>query len=484
VRLLVYGLGRSGGAVVARAVRDGQSVAFVDRRSSGADIDAALALGAERAGDVAGWLASLSADGVLPKALCVAAPGVPVDHPDLQHLRAAGVEVIGEVEWMSRRMPARIVGVTGTAGKGSVTRWLADTLIAAGVDALAGGNLEPALAAVARPDATWVVELSSFQLERCPTLKPDVAVVLNLGVDHLDRHGDVTRYHAAKRAILANLGPEQAFVFDAGDAALRAWAAATPARLLPYATTNDAAAALRAELGRDPAASVHLIDDGLRLGHDLLLRASELRVSGRHQHGNALAVALAAQALGLPRGAIVAGLRQFRGLPGRYALVGRLGDVAFIEDSIATRELAVAAALAATPAPLVWLAGGVDKGADLRSLEPLVRERVSLLLGIGRSGPGLVATVGAWTRAERVDQPDGRQALRAAVRRGWAHLVRHHGGHGSVLLAPLAASFDQFHDYADRAAAFRAAVHALASEVGSEACAALGVEGATWIPCC
>ena len=478
MRLLVYGLGRSGSAVVARAVREGQTVAFVERRGSGPDVEAALALGAERIAQVDGAAA-------WPDTLCVAAPGVPIDHPDLERLRQAGVEVIGEVEWMARTLPARIVGVTGTAGKGSVTRWLTDTLAAAGVDAVAGGNIEPALAAVAKAHATWVVELSSFQLERCPTLRPDVAVVLNLGVDHLDRHGDVTRYHAAKHNLLANLGPEQAFVFDAGDPALRRWAAATPARLLPYTTTSAAADALQAELGVAPAASIEARDDALRLGDTVLLHAGALQVRGRHQQANALAVALAAQELGLPLAAIAAGLRAFRGLPGRYADVGRLGHVRFIDDSIATRELAVAAALEATPAPVVWLAGGVDKGADPLRLEALVRERVSLMLGLGASGPTLIAAVGAWTRTERVAEPDGRRAMREAVRRAWDHLQHHHGGRGQVLLAPLAASFDQYRDYADRGSAFREAVEALRHDAADENQDQTQPDGeATWTRSC
>ncbi len=467
MRLLVYGLGRSGSAVVARAAAAGDTVGFADQRSEGPDIDAALALGAERVVDVVSWSAEL----------CVAAPGVSIDHPDLEQLRTSGVEVIGEVEWMARSLPARIVGVTGTAGKGSVTRWLADLLEAAGVDTVAGGNIVPALAAVARPHATWVVELSSFQLERCPTLRVDVAVVLNLGVDHLDRHGDVARYHAAKRAILANLGPEQAFVFDAADPILRQWAAATPARLLPYATSLAATGALRSELGIGPAASVHLHDDVLRLGEVPLLRASALQVGGAHQHGNALAVALSAQALGVPPAAIAAGLRAFRGLPGRYDVLGSLGRVRFVNDSIATRELSVAAALASTPAPLVWLAGGVDKGADVRVLEGLVRERVSLLLGIGASGAALVDTVGAWTRAEHIGATDGREAMRQAVRRAFDHLREHHDGSGHVVLAPLAASFDQFRDYGDRADAFREAIDALAGELADHS-----NEMVTWTP--
>ena len=474
MRLLVYGLGRSGGAVVRRACAAGSTVGFVDERPVGADVDEALALGAERVADVAAW----------PADLCVAAPGVPIDHPDLERLRVLGTEVIGEVEWMARAMPARIVGVTGTAGKGSVTRWLTDLLLAAGVDALAGGNLDPALAAVARPDATWVVELSSFQLERCPTLRPDVAVILNLGVDHLDRHGDVATYHAAKRTLLANLGPEQAFVFDAGDATLRRWAAATPARLLPFATSAHAVEQLRAELGIACAASVHVQDDVLRLGDTPLLRATELRVQGRHQHANALAVALVARDLGLGAEAIASGLGAFPGLAGRYTEIGRLAGVRFVDDSIATRELAVAAALETTQAPVVWIAGGVDKGADVEVLAGLVAERVTLMLGIGASGAALCERVGAWTRSERIDASDGREALRQAVRRAWEVLSSEHGAAGSVLLAPLAASFDQFRDYRDRGDAFRAAIAALVHDLGGAhtpaGCAPS--EGVTWTP--
>ncbi len=473
MRLLVYGLGRSGSAVLARAATAGHQLGFVEQRASGPDVDAALALGAERVTDVAAWQA----------ALCIAAPGVPIDHPDLAQLRGAGTEVIGEVEWVARTVPGRMVGVTGTAGKGSVTRWLTDTLVGAGVPAVAGGNLDPPLAAVADAHGTWVVELSSFQLERCPRLRPDVAVVLNLGVDHLDRHGDVASYHAAKRAILANLGPEQAFVFDAGDPGLRAWAAHTPARLLPYVSSPAAAAALRDALGLEPAASVHVRDDTIRLADRPLLQAEALQVPGRHQHGNALAVALAAQALGLPDDAIANGLRAFCGLPGRYAEVGRLGGVRFLEDSIATRELAVAAALAATPAPLVWLAGGVDKGADVGTLEALVRERVSLLIGVGASGPALVSRARGWTDTALVAEPDGRRSLQAAVRRAFDHLHERHQGQGQVLLAPLAASFDQFRDYVERAEAYRDAVRALAREVQAGG----RTHGATevpWIPSC
>ncbi len=320
----------------------------------------------------------------------------------------------------------------------------------------------PALAAVARPGATFVVELSSFQLERAPGLRPDVAVVLNLGIDHLDRHGDVATYHAAKRALVQELGPDQTFVGNADDPIVNAWLTASPARRRTFSVRGDADACWDRAAGR------------LRLDGAPLLAVADLRVIGEHQVANALAVALALDALGVERAAIAAALRTFAGLPGRYAEVGRLDGVRFIEDSIATRPLAVAAALRATTPPIVWIAGGVDKGADVDALADDLRGRVALTLGIGRSGAGYAAAAARYGAAEVVAEPDGRTALRAAVRRGWRELRDRHGGRGAVLLAPLAASFDQFHDYADRGAAFREAVAELALEAAAE--------GATWTP--
>jgi len=456
--VLVYGLGRSGSAALRRAAKAGAGVAFYERRREGPDVDAALAQGAARVEDV-----TTLDPGLFPT--CVAAPGVPIDHPDLVALRARGVEVIGEVEWTWRRVPGRYVGVTGTAGKGSTTTWLETVLRAAGVDAVAGGNNDPALAAVARPGATHVVELSSFQLERCPTFAPEVAVVLNLGEDHLDRHGTVAAYHRAKRNLVDNLGPGSTLVYNADDPVVREWAAATGARALAYS------------LARGADADYDAGDGTLRLHGRPLLRAADLAVAGEHQVSNALAVALAASALGLSHDQVTAGLPRFAGLPGRYAHVTTAGGVTFVEDSIATRPLAVAAALRASPRPLAWLAGGHAKGADVTGLLPLVAERVDLLVAYGASGPELARAFGGVTQVTECRQPDGREALACAVRAAVGFLRERHGG-GTVLLAPLAASFDQFDDYAHRARVFRDVVAEVAAELAPAAGAAAPGGGA------
>lgn len=463
--LLVYGLGRSGGAVVERARDEGLDVLFMDDKPAGSDIDQALGLGARRV---------LRLEDALREAptTCVAAPGVPIDHPDLLSLQASGVEVIGEVVWVMRNWPATSVGITGTAGKGTVTRWLERSLLAAGIDAVAGGNIDPALAKVARPGATLVIELSSFQLERAAGLRPDVAVLLNLGVDHLDRHHDLAAYHGAKLNLLRELGPEQSFVGNLDDPLVADCLATSPAKRLGFSLERPAEGYW--EQGSDV----------LFVSGTPLLRAAELQVKGRHQVANALAVALAATALGVEAEPLRQALAAFRGLPGRQTLLGRLGDVRFVEDSIATRNLSVAAALEASEAPVVWIAGGVDKGADLPALATLLREKVALTLGIGRSGDDVCQQASAYGPAERVAEVDGRTAMQQAVRRAWHFLQEEADGRGTVLLAPLAASFDQFRDYRDRADAFGEAVAALADEVGSAAGQAKQQGGQPrWIPC-
>jgi len=460
MNVLIYGLGRSGLAAARLAASQGHQVETYDVRREGDDIEAARALGATPLPSVDASEASI----------CIAAPGVPIDHPDLTRLRGMGVEVIGEVEWVYRTVPATYVGVTGTAGKGTVTRWIADTLAQAGVDAVAGGNIDPALAAVARPGATLVVELSSFQLERCPSLRPRVAVALNLGEDHIDRHGSVAAYHAAKRNIIRRQKAEDAFVYNADDPVLRTWLQGAAARPLAFSLQGGADATFDRARGL------------LTLGGDALLPAAELEVRGEHQIGNALAVALACRELGLPRDAIADGLRAFTGLPGRYAPAGNVGRVQFIEDSIATRPLSVAAALKATPAPLVWIAGGRAKGASIEALRPLVRGRVSLLVGVGEAGPIFARAFARDTDTLVCREQGGKDALACAVRAALEHLRRHHDGAGHVLLAPLAASFDQFGDYVERARVFREVVAAAAGD-DEDLTRDARSEGGPWTAC-
>lgn len=448
--VLLYGLGRSGLAAGHLLERQGHVPIWFDRRTHGPDVDAASAAGWRRTSDPCGAGAEV----------CIAAPGVPIDHPDLVALRAAGTETIGEVEWVHRTVDAPLIGVTGTAGKGTVTRWIERMLLADGRDAAAGGNLDPALAAVAEAGRWLIAEMSSFQLERCPTAAFRTTIVTRLGSDHLDRHGDVERYHALKRRLVEATSPDGLAVLNADDPLQRRWAEQGVAPRIALYDAEDAGPGRPDAIAPSDLAG-RVVDGRFAVYRDDLGPVDALVPRGRHQRANLLAAAVAARELDVPAATIRAAIPQLRTAPGRHETVAERCGVRFVDDSIATRELAVAAALEAAPPPIAWIVGGRDKGADSEPLLPLVRERVTHLVGIGEAGPSIVQRFRAVAAGTVVDAPDGPSAMRQAVRTAAGALP---ADGGTVLLAPLAASFDQFRDYAERGAAFRAAVDALLKE--------------------
>ncbi|TBH21578.1 UDP-N-acetylmuramoyl-L-alanine--D-glutamate ligase [Thermus thermamylovorans] len=408
--ILVYGLGRSGLGVLRFLRRRGLPARFYDDRPQEAEVREALALG---------FAPDWALEGAYREV--VAAPGVPLEHPHLERLRQGGARVLGEAELAYRLSPTPLIGITGTAGKTTTTLFTAHLLRGQGLRALAGGNVDPPLVEVVDGAEVAVAELSSFQLERVHAFRPRVAVLLNLGVDHLDRHGSLEAYHRAKLNLLRNLTPADALVYNREDPRVRAAAEASPARAYPFAPAEDPRESnLRAALA---ATRAYL---------DLL---------GRR----------------LDEGALRASLEDLPTPPHRFQPFARKGEVVFIDDSMATRTQAVAAALRAAPAPIAWILGGEDKGADLAPLRPLL-PRVRVALAIGRDGPRLAQGLGG-VEVVVIGEREGRAALRRAVAEALGRLER-----GSVLLAPLAASFDQFQDYRERAQAFREAVFSLGGE--------------------
>ncbi|MDL2345483.1 UDP-N-acetylmuramoyl-L-alanine--D-glutamate ligase, partial [Deinococcus sp. MIMF12] len=357
-RILIYGLGRSGRGVARFLGREGLRAEWHDARPGAEDEALMRELGYAR-GDVAGTYDTV-----------VAAPGVPIDHPDLLALASRGAEVIGEVVLAARRRPSLpLVGVTGTAGKGGTTVLIAHLLRGQGLNAREGGNIEPPLLDVVDQAGVAVVELSSFQLERVPGLRLPVSVVTNLGVDHLDRHRTVEAYHAAKRNITAGQTGEDVLVVPAGlDVPTRAQVRPfTPERL----TLAD---------GRE------------------VLPVSGLP-EGLHP-ANAAAALLAAEAL-LERlgrvpdvSALAESLRTAQPVAGRFETVARVGHVRFVDDSIATRTLAVQAALERSVPPVAWLVGGRDKGADLAPLREAAQGRVTRVIAFGEDGEALARGLG------------------------------------------------------------------------------------------
>ena len=366
-------------------------------------------------------------------------PAVPLTSPYLQLARSRGVPLDSELNLFVRQCAGRIIGITGSVGKTTTTSLLGSILQAHDARTLVGGNIGGSLLSRLpdiEPDTSVVLEISSFQLEHLDWLgySPPLAVVLNLAPNHLDRHGTMAAYQAAKEVILAHQTRD--------DPTVRAMAARGRGRRLFYSVQES----LEAGVCRDGSALV-LASDGERrvLCHD-----SDLRLRGLHNLGNAAAAAAAAT-LGVPPPTIAHGLQAFSGLPHRLEWIADKGGVAYYNDSKATTPFSTQSALQAFEQPVLLLAGGYDKGTPFDDLAHVMQSRVRVALLYGNTAPKLAAAL------ERVPTPpDVAQlpTLAAAVQRA-ADLAR---PGDVVLLSPACASYDQFPHYEARGDHFRALV--------------------------
>lgn len=418
--VLIYGLGRSGRGAARFLAGRGIGACWHDQKPAPEDLELMQQVGFER-GDLDAKY------GVV-----VAAPGVPIDHPDLDKLRAKGAKVIGEVLLVGHFFPdLPLVGITGTAGKGGTTVLIAHLLRQMGIKALEGGNIDPPLLDVAPQAEVAVVELSSFQLERMSGLRLPVAVITNLGIDHIDRHRTVEAYHAAKLNITAAQETEDTLVIPEG---LQVESQAQQRFFQPQNI---------------------VLSDGQQV-----LEVGDLP-QGIHP-ANAAAAVLATEALlkRLDRSvevqAFTKGLQTAQPIAGRFEQVAEVGGVRFIEDSIATRTLAVQSALMQAQPPIAWLVGGRDKGAELAPLKEAAQGRVTQVIAFGEDGEAFAQQLGL--PFEVVGGETGDQMLDQAVAAGYQAV----SGGGTVLLAPIGTSFDAFKDYKARGQSFRRAAQALA----------------------
>ncbi|MEM7405972.1 MAG: UDP-N-acetylmuramoyl-L-alanine--D-glutamate ligase [Pseudomonadota bacterium] len=427
----IVGLGASGVSAARFLHRNGVAAGLMDTRREPPGLAELSALG------IAGGavLGELDQQRLERAGTIILSPGLPLASPSIVAAVEAGTDVIGDIELFARHVRAPVIAVTGSNGKSTVTTMVRDMALAAGQDVRAGGNLGPAaldLCTGVEPSA-YVLELSSFQLETTRSLKTSAAALLNLSEDHLDRYADMAAYAAAKARIFVG-----AALCVAGD----------------QVPTPAGRAVVRFGLGvpadGDYGLRTHAGEIWLARGADRYLRAADLPVPGRHNALNALAALALGDALALPRDAMCAALRAFRGLEHRCELVSTAGGVRWINDSKGTNVgAAVAAVEGLADAGPIWLiAGGLGKGQDFGPLGAAVRGRVAevVLLGADRA---LVAASLPDTVA-RTEVPD----LRAAVQ----HTAAHAGPGDTVLLSPACASFDMFASYAERGTCFRALV--------------------------
>jgi UDP-N-acetylmuramoylalanine--D-glutamate ligase len=445
-QVAVLGLARSG-LVAAEALQKGGA------RVLAWDDAAAKRAAAAQAGVPIVDLATSDLGGV--KAL-ILSPGIPHTfprpHPLAARARAAGAEIIGDIELLARSCrSARYVGITGTNGKSTTTALIGHILRAAGRTVAVGGNLgTPALALAALgADGIYVLELSSYQLELTESLACDVAVLLNITPDHLDRHGGMEGYIAAKRRIFGARHKARAAVVGIDDAPCRALAAelaAAGASVIPVSTETRAPGGVEIESG-------WLVDDMDGAGTRVLDLGALARLPGRHNWQNAAAAYAAARRLGLAPGEIAAALSSFPGLAHRQELIAAIDGVRYVNDSKATNADAAGKALACYD-EVYWIAGGIAKAGGIAALAPFFpRIRHAFLIGAAAAEfeatlAGRVACTRCAGLAEAVAQARG--AALAAAKPG-----------AVVLLSPACASFDQFADFEERGEIFRRLVAAL-----------------------
>jgi UDP-N-acetylmuramoylalanine--D-glutamate ligase len=438
-RVLVLGLGDTGLSVARWVIAQGGMPRVADTRAAPPRASD-LAAGVEM---VAGAFGTALLRGI--DLLCIS-PGLSLEEPVVREALARAVPVLGDIElfaWEVRdRSRARVLAVTGTNGKSTVSALTGHLLRAAGIDCEAAGNIgPPALDALARrrrtPPAAWVLELSSYQLETTWALEPDAAALLNVTEDHLDRYAGIDEYAAAKARVFLGNGVQ---VLNRADA--RSMACALPGR--DHVTFGLDAPARDVDYGIHASALVR--------GAERILAIDELPIFGLHNAANALAACALAVAGGASAASLAPGLRTFSGLPHRLQRVTVRRGVAWYDDSKGTNVGATIAALEGLDRRAILIAGGEGKGQDFSALAASVRARASRVLLIGRDAAQIERALGpSGVTLERC------ASLEEAVTR--AAQVARPGE--AVLLSPACASFDMFRDYRHRGEAFCAAVRAL-----------------------
>lgn len=435
-RVMVLGMGATGASVARYLAARNETALFCDTRReapASAEIAAVMPDSARCAGPELPPLPHTVEQ-------VIVSPGVPLDLPPLVTARERGLQICSDIDLFMQECRAPVIAITGSNGKSTVTAMTAAALEGAGWHAPAGGNLgTPALDLLDSQADAYVLELSSFQLERSQPVAAAVAVLLNLSPDHLDSHGGFQAYAQAKARIYL---------------ACR------------HAVVNRDEPTLADLPGRDTAVSgfsllppepgdFGLVQRGgeawLACGERPLLPATDLKVVGQHNIANALAALALGAALGADPQSLVAGLREFPGLPHRMQCVWRDNDVTWIDDSKATNVGAALTSINGVQGPLILIAGGDAKGGDFSALARALRDRDCQAILLGKDRAQLAAALQGVCEVCLVADMDEAVSVAAALAKPGT----------KVLLAPACSSLDAYTDYRARGRAFRAAVQEL-----------------------
>jgi UDP-N-acetylmuramoylalanine--D-glutamate ligase len=432
---LVVGLGATGLSVARYLKRNGIDAVFVDTRETPPGIDALRGLWPDA--DVQLGKAKLPKD----VDRVIVSPGVPDNNELLKKARRKKLEIVSDIELFAREAQAPFVAVTGSNGKSTVTTLVYHMCRAAGRKVLAGGNLgEPALDLLAEETPElYVLELSSFQLQRTETLPAEVAVLLNVAPDHLDWHADEEEYRQAKYRIYREA--RAAVVNRADERAVESASGAD--RVISFGLDQPE----EGQYGMRRDEDVEF----LARGDALLLASGELAMAGVHNRANALAALAAGELLELPMPAMLQVISEFPGLPHRMQFVARKGAVDYIDDSKATNVAAAIAAIGSVGGSLVLIAGGDGKGGDFMPLAAALEGKLRAAVLLGKDAEAIADALDTVVPVYFAADMDDAVARAAACAES----------DDTVLLAPACASTDQFANYAARGDAFRAAVESL-----------------------
>lgn len=437
VRNVVMGLGQTGLSCARFLRAQGESVTIVDSRSR----PPAAAAAAKEVPEAKLSLGRFDT-GLLDEAdRVIVSPGVALDEPFVREARRRDIPVYGDIELFARATTSPVIAITGSNGKSTVVTMVRNALCEAGHTALAGGNLgPPALDLLSEDPADfYVLELSSFQLERTHTLAPAVAVVLNVAADHLDRYADVADYARTKSLIYRNA---TVAVVNRDDPVVQAMKPGA-AKVISFGFDAPGDGDFGVIAGPHDNADLWLAHGPRRL-----MSAGDLNVPGRHNIENALATFAICDAVGVSVERVVDSLRSFTGLPHRTQQIAELGGIKFVNDSKATNVGAASAAIRGLEGPLVLIAGGDGKGADFSALAQALAGKVRAAVLIGRDAPILQSVLESVCETRRASS----MADAVAIARKLAQPG------DIVLLSPACASQDMFEDFAARGGAFVRAV--------------------------
>jgi UDP-N-acetylmuramoylalanine--D-glutamate ligase len=437
--VLVLGLARTGRECARFLVGRGGKVWVSDRRSANelkAETDglAGLPIGYRLGGEDKNWLDGV--DYVIPS------PGVPMENALLKEATARGIAVLSEIELAFRFFGAPLAAITGTNGKSTTTTLIGEMLMAAGKKVFLGGNLGAPFIGAATDKWDWgVVEISSFQLEWVDEFRPKIALLLNVSEDHLDRYATFARYSAAKERIFAAQTDDDVAILNRDDPPVWAMHERARARVVSFGWSEVGA-------GVFAGADEIVWRDGAKEERFSLGR---VRIQGVHNVENMMAAIAAAKCAGVSRAVIQQVLERFPGLEHRLEFIREKDGARYYNDSKGTNVGAVVKSLASFSAPVILLAGGIDKGGDYGVLAGEIRQKVRRLILFGAAKKVMAGALGHLT--ETVIVEDIQSAVRDAAEHARAGDV--------VLLSPACSSFDQFPNYAERGKVFKKLVREL-----------------------